>query len=75
MKCSRCEKSKALKGKELCGICEIITSGEMMTQHPDPVKPHYNYGLGRAVQDKEDLRRAYRENPDLLSEWDGIAKV
>lgn len=61
-----------MRGKEVCGICEILLSGEMMAQHPDPVKEHYNYGLGRVVKDKEDLLKAFKERPDLCSEWEGI---
>lgn len=75
MNCKRCRQAKALKGKTLCGICEILMSGKMMTQYPDPVKRHYNYGLGRTIENREDLRRAYRERPDLTHEWEGISRV
>ena len=55
--CPRCGEGKLLRGRSLCGICEIVTSGQMLTDLPNPVPRHFNHGLGTWVEDKADLKR------------------
>ena len=62
MKCSRCKEGRAKKGTGLCGICEIVTSGEFPgVDHSALVPRHFNVGIGEWIEDKAHLKRRLRE--------------
>jgi hypothetical protein len=70
--CSECREAKALKGKDVCGICEIVLSRSMMAELPAAVPSHYNISLGKQIDNRDELKKARKEalRAGKVSAWD-----
>jgi len=80
MICVRCEQAEAHKydSEGLCGICSIIEAGKTGikamhgVQGAKLVPAHFNRGLGRHVEDYDDLKRKRKQHQreGAIDAWD-----